>query len=69
MPNMDRKKCYVCGKAPLSKDEIGLTKKLIDKKSTVFSCLPCLAEYLEVTEEELIAKIEEFKEEGCVLFK
>ena len=66
---MDRKKCYVCGKAPLSKDEIGLTKKLIDKKSTVFYCLPCLAEYLEVTEEELIAKIEEFKEEGCVLFK
>lgn len=66
---MERKQCYVCGKAPLSKDEIGLTKKLIDKKSTVFYCLPCLAEYLEVTEEELIAKIEEFKEEGCVLFK
>ena len=66
---MERKKCYVCGKAPLSKDEIGLTKKLIDKKSTVFYCLPCLAEYLEVTEEELIAKIEEVKEEGCVLFK
>ena len=66
---MERKKCYVCGKAPLAKDEIGLTKKLIDKKSTVFYCLPCLAEYLEVTEEELIAKIEEFKEEGCVLFK
>ena len=66
---MERKKCYVCGKAPLSKDEIGLTKKLIDKKSTVFYCLPCLAEYLEVTEEELIAKIEEFKEEGCVLFR
>ena len=66
---MERRKCYVCGKAPLSKDEIGLTKKLIDKKSTVFYCLPCLAEYLEVTEEELIAKIEEFKEEGCVLFK
>ena len=66
---MERKKCYVCGKAPLSKDEIGLTKKLIDKKSTVFYCLPCLAEYLEVAEEELIAKIEEFKAERCVLFK
>lgn len=69
MLNMEIKKCYVCGKAPLSKDEIGLTKKLIDKKTTTFYCLPCLAEYLEVTEEELIAKIEEFKEEGCVLFK
>ena len=61
--------CYVCGKESLSKDEIGLTKKIINKKSTVFYCLHCLAEYLEVTEEELLAKIDEFKEEGCALFK
>lgn len=63
------KTCYVCGKTPLSKDEIGLTKKLIDKKSQIFYCLPCLADYLEVTPDELLAKIEEFKEEGCTLFK
>jgi biotin operon repressor len=69
LKNMERKKCYVCGKVPLTKDEIGLTKKIIDKKSQVFYCLPCLAEYLEVTEDELIAKIEQFKEEGCTLFK
>lgn len=31
-------------------------------------CLSCLAERLEVTEEELVDKIEEFKEEGCTLF-
>ena len=61
-------KCYVCGKENLSKNEIGLVKKMIDKKSTIFYCLPCLAEYFEVTEDELIAKIEEFKEEGCSLF-
>ena len=61
--------CYVCGKQPLSKDEIGLSKKLIDKKTTKFYCLSCLAEQLEVTEEELLAKIEEFKQEGCTLFK
>ena len=65
---METKKCYVCGKSPLSKNEIGLTKKLIDKKTTAFYCLPCLAEYFEVTEEELAAKIEEFKAEGCTLF-
>lgn len=59
----------MCGKTPLSKDEVGLVKKMIDKKSTRYYCLPCLAEYFEVTEEELIAKIEEFKEEGCTLFK
>lgn len=67
--NMEEKKCYVCGKSPLSKDEIGLTKKLIDKKASAFYCLSCMAEYFEVTEEELIAKIEEFKAEGCTLFK
>ncbi len=66
---METKKCYVCGKSPLSKDEIGITKKLIDKKTTNFYCLMCLAEYFEVDEEELIAKIEEFKNEGCTLFK
>lgn len=66
---MEIKKCYVCGKTPLSKDEIGITKKMIDKKTVNFYCLPCLAEYFEVEEEELVAKIEEFKNEGCTLFK
>lgn len=65
---MENKKCYVCGKE-LTKNEIGLTKKLIDRGATRFYCLACLAEYLEVTEDELLAKIEEFKEEGCTLFK
>jgi predicted nucleic-acid-binding Zn-ribbon protein len=67
--NMEEKKCYVCGKTPLSKDEVGLTKKLIDKKTKIFYCISCLAESLEVTEEELLAKVEEFKNEGCTLFK
>ncbi len=61
-------KCYVCGKTPLSKNEIGLSKKLIDKKTSRFYCIDCLAEYLEVTTEELLDKIEEFKDEGCTLF-
>ena len=61
--------CYVCGKNDLSKDEIGLTKKLIDKESKVFYCIECLAEQLEVTVEELENKLAEFKAEGCTLFK
>ena len=69
MNGMEMKNCYVCGKAPLTNDEIGITKKIIDRKTTTFYCLPCLAEYLEVTEEELLAKIEEFKNEGCTVFK
>ncbi len=66
--SMEAKSCYVCGKTPLTKDEIGITKKIIGMKTKTFYCLPCLAEYLEVTEEELLAKIEEFKDEGCKLF-
>ena len=59
----------MCDRSPLTKNEIGLTKKLIDKKTTTFFSINCLAEYLEVTTEELEAKIEEFKEEGCTLIK
>lgn len=60
--------CYVCGK-DISKNEVGLTKKLVNKNAKDFYCLSCLAEYLEVTEEELKDKIEEFKDEGCTLFQ
>ena len=66
---MERHSCYVCGKEPLTKDEIGISRKLIDKKTSKFYCIPCLSEQFEITEEELLAKIEEFKAEGCTLFK
>lgn len=65
---MDEKNCYVCGREALSKNEIGLTKKLLDRDSKRFYCLDCLAQYLEVDEEFLLAKIEEFKVQGCKLF-
>ena len=67
--SIEEKKCYVCGKTPLTKNEVGLTKKLIDKKATSFYCIDCLAENLEGNTGGLEAKIEEFKEEGCTLFK
>ncbi|MDD4774048.1 MAG: hypothetical protein PHZ09_10695 [Eubacteriales bacterium] len=65
---MKGKICYVCGKEDLNKNEIGLTKKLLNKDAKWFYCIDCLAEYLEVTTEELLAKIDEFKAEGCKLF-
>lgn len=61
--------CYICGKKNISKNEIGITKKLIGKNSRNFYCLPCLAEQLEVTIEELQDKIDEFKNEGCKFFE
>jgi len=63
-----KKYCKVCGKEPLTKDEIGLTKKLFDAEAKAFFCLSCLAEYLEVEEEYLRDKLQEFKDEGCTLF-
>ena len=46
--------CIICGKNNLNKNTIGMD---------------CLAEYLGCTVEELIDKIEEFKEEGGKLFE
>lgn len=61
--------CYICGKKEISKNEIGLTKKLMGQNFKKFYCISCLAEQLEVTTEELLDKIEEFKDEGCKLFE
>ena len=65
---MDNKSCYVCGKEYLSKNEVGLTKKLLGRYADRLHCFICLAEFLEVDMEFLLAKIEEFKEQGCTLF-
>lgn len=60
--------CIACGKKPLSKDEIGINKKLLGDQVENFYCMDCLADYLEVETQDLLDKIEEFKEEGCKLF-
>lgn len=65
---MKDKVCYVCNKENLSKNEIGLTKKLLSRDAKINYCLDCLAEYLEVDIEFLLEKIEEFKDQGCELF-
>ena len=60
--------CVICGKNDLEKDTIGINKKRLGIDITNFYCMDCLAEYLGCTVEELLDKIEEFKEEGCTLF-
>lgn len=60
--------CSSCKKKPLSKNEIGICKKLLRKSPKSYFCLDCLASYLDTTVDDLVEKIEEFKEEGCKLF-
>lgn len=62
-------KCVACGKEKLEKDEIAICKKLLGTKTPSFFCLDCLAGHLNTTVEEIKDKIEEFKSEGCKLFK
>lgn len=62
------KECIACNKKKLDKDTIGINKKLLGKEITKFYCMDCLADYLGCTVEDLLEKIEEFKEEGCTLF-
>jgi hypothetical protein len=66
---LDTKTCYVCGKEPLAKNEVGLCRKLLGRKIVKFYCYDCLADYFEITTDELIAKIDEFKSQGCSLFE
>ena len=60
--------CAYCDKEKLSKNEIGLNKKLIHRQIERTMCLACMAAYFETTEENLKEKIEWFKEQGCALF-
>ena len=59
--------CVDCGK-PITKDEIALSRKLIDPDTKELYCLACMAENFGCTEEDLRIKIQEFKEQGCTLF-
>lgn len=66
---MKKINCIACGLEDLLKDTIGINKKLLGAEIENFYCMDCLANYLDVTVEELREKIEEFKEEGCKLFE
>ena len=59
--------CCDCG-VKLSKDEIALSKKLLDIDTEEFYCLSCMATYIGCDENDLKMKIAEFKEQGCALF-
>lgn len=61
--------CFICGKENLSRNEVGLNKKLIDRGINKFHCINCLADYLEISIEDLEVRIQEFKDSDCALFE
>lgn len=63
------RECLACRKTPLEKDTIGINKKMLGTDVKSFYCMDCLADYLGCSIEDLLEKIEEFKDEGCALFK
>lgn len=59
--------CARCG-AVLAKDDVAMTRKMINRGAETFYCLSCLADHFELTEAVLREKIKEFKAMGCTLF-
>ena len=65
---MNKVKCVACGRTDLDKDTIAINKKLLGEDVSTYYCMDCLADYLGCEVQDILDKIEEFKEEGCKLF-
>ena len=65
---MNKVKCVACGRTDLDKDTIGINKKLLGEDVSTYYCMDCLADYLGCEVQDILDKIEEFKEQGCKLF-
>ncbi len=61
-------RCIRCDKA-LSRDEIGLHKKLCNRGATEHLCIECLSAHFHLPVTLLKDKIEQFRKDGCTLFK
>ncbi len=60
-------KCRQCSKR-LTRDEVAVTKKLINRGATEFMCDKCLAEYYQVDVSAVRERVEYFRSSGCTLF-
>lgn len=69
MRKVKKVSCASCGKEALEKNEIGINKKLLGEQVESVYCMDCLADYLGVSVQDILDKIEEFKDQGCKLFE
>lgn len=63
-----KNKCLGCG-AALKSDDIGATKKLINRGAEEYFCIDCLAKQFGVDRKIIEEKIAFWKESGCLLFE
>ena len=61
--------CKDCGSEITDKDVLGCNRKMLGKKTKNYYCLKCMAKEYEVKPDFLLEKIQEWKEQGCVLFE
>lgn len=60
--------CKNCGRE-LTKDEIAIYKRMVNRGATEYLCITCFAKYFNVTEDVVREKIEHFRSCGCTLFE
>ena len=60
-------KCSIC-EVELNKNTVALNKKLLGEKVAKPFCMNCLSAHLDISVEDLLTKIEDFKMQGCTLF-
>ncbi|MDD3213295.1 MAG: hypothetical protein PHY64_06465 [Eubacteriales bacterium] len=60
-------RCEECA-APLRRDEVGISKRLLGRGITRFYCVGCLARRLGVPKAVIELKIQEYRAMGCSLF-
>lgn len=65
--DMTDERCTECSRQ-LTRDEVAVTKKLINRGATEFMCADCLAKYYEVDVEAVYERMEYFRTMGCTLF-
>ena len=63
----NKKTCVECG-VSLKKDAVALSQKMLGRNITEFYCIDCLAVTFDCDSDDLVVKIQEFKEQGCTLF-
>ena len=61
-------KCCIC-ESKLDKNTIGLNKKFYGRKVARYFCMNCLSAHLDMSVEDLLARIEDFRRQDCTLFE